>query len=362
MPEIQELSQALETQNILFSGDKIEIAKLNLKKAIEKDNLAEIKNAQKNLVSLGGMTLKDAQANNLNRAMIAYQNATTPEEKDLAEKQLNDVKKQNEINLEVQRRLNIGPIDVTAVNEYIRVRENFVDNAILEDPEVGKYLEKNLDGSLSISTLVSGDEKATAAIAAKRKELSQQFMDSLADTNTGVPEFDFLYNGGNVTISNTITEDNVGDIVIDYPDTAEGADKLINAIKNSTDPDDTLTLEVVKEAEKNYSPEFSEIIRKEFMRQQTEEGLGATQEAYEEAAYPDAESININRLDSVVDRINDLPIIERTLIGNKIIANYIEEELNIPSSDANKLVPQVKNMLKQKSTSLNTGGLMSRGK
>lgn len=32
LPEIQELSQALETQNILFSGDKIEIAKLNLKK------------------------------------------------------------------------------------------------------------------------------------------------------------------------------------------------------------------------------------------------------------------------------------------------------------------------------------------
>jgi len=362
LPEIQELSEALNTQEILFSGDKTEVAKLNLKKAIEKGNLPEIKNAQKNLVSLGGMTLKDAQANNLNRAMIAYQNATTPEEKDLAEKQLNEVKKQNEVNLEIQRRLDVGPIDISVVNQYITVRENFVDNAILQDPEVGKYLEKKVDGTLSVNTNVSGSETATATIAAKRKELAQQFMDSLAEKNSGVPEFDFLYNGGNVTLSNTITEDNVGDIVIDYPDTAEGADKLINAIKNSTDPDDKLTLEVVKEAEKNYSPEFSEVIRKEFMRQQTEEGLGATQDAYKEAAFSDEEAVNTLRLDNVVDRIYDLPLIDRKIMGDKSLRNRIMEELNIPMDKATALVPKVKAMIKQKETGLNTGGLMSRGK
>ena len=316
---------------------------------------------------MGGMTLKDAQDNNLNRVMIALQNAKTPEEKDFAEKQLNKIKEQNEKNLEIQRRLNVGPLDIAAVDRYIKVRENFVDNAILKDPEVGKYLIKNLDDSLSINTLISGSEEATATIAAKRDELAQQFMTSLAKTNSGVPEFDFLYNGGTIDevtekVIDEVTEkvedsDTSKTNIMTFPDTAKGAEDMIAEGNRRGVP---LTKDYLDKIKGKKSKEFVEAVEKELIRQQTEKSLGATQEAYEEAASPDAESININRLDSVVDRINDLPIIERTLIGNRIIANYIEEELNIPSSEANKLVPQVKNMLKQKSNNLNTGGLMGR--
>ena len=285
LPEIQELAEALRTQEILFSGDKTEIAKLNLRKAIENGDLAEIKVAQEKLVSMGGMTLKEAEENNLNRAMIASKNAKTPEEIALAEKQIKEVIEQNKKNLEIQNRLNIGPIDMSVVNDYIKVTENFVDNEILKDPEVGKYLERNSDGTLSVNTNVSGSKTATATIAAKRKKLAKEFMDRLAKTNTGVPEFDFLYNGGNVTPSNTIIAqqeasdatmaamyEGVGETKQDdskYPNTAEGAQQLIDAGNERNKP---LTKEFVDNLTKSnqFGSEFVGVIQKEFTKQQKE--------------------------------------------------------------------------------------------
>lgn len=365
LSEIQELNRTINANNILMGGDATEIAQLEFKNAIESNDADRIQKASNKLVDLGVMTLADVMQQAEDRALQAVTIATTPEEKASAEKALASVKTNNQLMADAKKLVAPDePIDMTLVRSYAITMEELVDKKIAEDPRAQKYvIFSETTGTLSISSLFKDDANAVKVINELRAEYNSSFINNLEETQKTQPEFEFFKEfygkGGTLPDSSTITKDKDGNIVtsVDFPNTADGARAMI---AKGTEQGALLNVDVVNYIRENKSPEFAKVVVEEFMRQQTKEGLGATQAAYEEAAFPDEEAVNTLKLDNVVDRIYDLPLIDRKIMGDKTLINLIMEELNITNDKATALVPKVKAMIKQKDTGLNTGGLMSR--
>ena len=171
---VQNLSQAVETEKVLISGDQVEITKHELEKAYKENDIKKIDKLSMKLVKMGGMTIEEVTKDKTERLKVQLLTADNIETQAIND-QIAELQNYNARVDRVTKQLKPATTPTpTGVNSFVTGMNKVINLRIANNPEfIASGVVIGVDGELKIGDKGLESDQAVADRVQKFREQAQ---------------------------------------------------------------------------------------------------------------------------------------------------------------------------------------------